>query len=422
MICPNCQANNPDDAKFCNNCGYKLAAPAPSSAAASAAVAPQPPASGATPPVDGAASSSIASLIPADFAEKLQAAQASRAMVGERRVVTMLFCDVKGSTAASERLDPEEWTDIMNGAFEPMIRPVYKYEGTVARLLGDAILAFFGAPIAHEDDPERAIRAALEIVEGIEPYRQIIQRDWGFDFNVRVGINTGLVVVGPVGSDLRMEYTALGDAINLAARMEQTATPGTVQIAEPTHKLAAALFDFENLGGIQVKGKAEPVLAYRPLRPKAQRGRTRGIEGLESTLVGREADMAALRSAMVELHLGRGQIVSIMGEAGLGKSRLLQELRRELPAEAANSGAPLWLEGRCLSYQTNTPYAPFVDLLRGYFGFGDEPASADLTARLVAAVAAAEAGAAPGQVDEIAPYLATLLGLPLSGSAFDRVR
>jgi class 3 adenylate cyclase len=359
--------------------------------------------------------------MPAEFAEKLQAARDARAMVGERRIVTMLFCDVKGSTAAAERLDPEEWTDIMNGAFEPMIGPVYKYEGTVARLMGDAILAFFGAPIAHEDDPERAIRAALEIVEGIKPYREVIKRDWGFDFDVRVGINTGLVVVGPVGSDLRMEYTALGDAVNLAARMEQTATPGSVQIAEPTHKLAAALFDFEKLGAIQVKGKDEPVLAYRALRPKAQQRRMRGIEGLESPLVGREAEMTALRSALVELSLGRGQVVSIMGEAGLGKSRLMAELRGQPPAasgEAGDTEAFQWLEGRCLSYQTTTPYAPFVDLLRSHFGFGDEPANADLYARLGAGVARA----APSQVDDIGPYLATLFGLPLSGAAFDRVR
>jgi tetratricopeptide (TPR) repeat protein len=299
-----------------------------------------------------------------------------------------------------------------------MIRPVYKYEGTVARLMGDAILAFFGAPIAHEDDPERAIRAALEIVDGIKPYRAAIKRDWGFDFDVRVGINTGLVVVGPVGSDLRMEYTALGDAINQAARMEQSATAGTVQIAEPTHKLVAALFDFESLGGIQVKGKDEPVLAYRVLRPKSQRGRTRGVEGLDSPLVGREAEMATLRSALVELGLGRGQIVSIMGEAGLGKSRLLAELRRESPGTIGEAEALQWLEARCLSYQTTTPYAPFVELFRNHFGLADEPANADLYVGLAAGVAQA----APNHVDDIAPYLATLLGLPLSGAAFDRVR
>jgi class 3 adenylate cyclase len=142
-------------------------------------------------------------------------------MMGERRVITMLFCDVKGSTAAAEKVDPEIWTDIMNGVFEHMIRPIYKYEGLVPRLMGDAILAFFGAPITHEDDPQRAVLAGLEIQEGIKAYADDIRLKHGLEFGLRVGINTGLVVVGEIGSDLRMEYTAIGDAINLAARMEQ---------------------------------------------------------------------------------------------------------------------------------------------------------------------------------------------------------
>ena len=162
----------------------------------------------------------------------------------------MLFCDVVGSTAASEQLDPEEWSEIMNGAFKLMISPIYHYEGTVARLMGDAILAFFGAPIAHEDDPQRAILAGLVIVKEVQQYRQEVKDEWNIEINVRVGINTGLVVVGAVGSDLRLEYTAMGDAINLAARMEQTAEPGTVQIAEDTYRLVAPIFETEPLGGI----------------------------------------------------------------------------------------------------------------------------------------------------------------------------
>src|SRR5207244_2107064 len=143
--------------------------------------------------------------------------------------------------------------------------------------MGDAILAFFGAPIGHEDDPQRAVLAGLGIIEGMKPYCEQVKREHGFDLHLRVGINTGLVVVGEVGSDMRMEYTAMGDAVNLAARMEQTASPGTVQIAQNTHKLIAPLFDFEPLGGIEVKGKREPVPAFRVLSPKAQPGRLRGI-------------------------------------------------------------------------------------------------------------------------------------------------
>ncbi|HET9910052.1 MAG TPA: adenylate/guanylate cyclase domain-containing protein, partial [Anaerolineales bacterium] len=193
--------------------------------------------------------------LPQELITKLEAARSRNSMVGERRVITMLFCDVKGSTAAAEKVDPEVWTDIMNGVFEYMIRPIYKYEGLVPRLMGDAILAFFGAPITHEDDPQRAVLAGLEIQDGIRSYAEEVRLKHGLEFGLRVGINTGLVVVGEIGSDLRMEYTAIGDAINLAARMEQTAQVGTIQISDETYKLVAPFFDVEALGEVEVKGK-----------------------------------------------------------------------------------------------------------------------------------------------------------------------
>jgi predicted ATPase/class 3 adenylate cyclase len=310
-------------------------------------------------------STSIAALAPQDYAAKLESARASSAMKGERRVVTILFCDLKGSTAAAEQLDPEEWAEIMNGAFEYMIHPIYRYEGTVARLMGDAILAFFGAPLAHEDDPQRAIHAGLEIVNRVQPYRQQVAAEWGVDFDVRVGINTGLVVVGEVGSDLRMEYTAMGDAINLAARMEQTAIPGTVQVSAKTHSLVSPLFDFEDLGEIQVKGKSEPVKTFRPLRRKAEVGRLRGIKGLGSGLVGRQQEKEALVGALENLDAGTGGIVSLLGEAGLGKSRLIRELKS---LSEAVPGRRTWVETLSLSYETEQPYGLFRRLLRRVIG------------------------------------------------------
>ena len=252
-----------------------------------------------------------------------------RAVEGERRVVTVLFCDVAGSTAMAEKLDPEDWAEIMNEAFEYLTGPVHRYEGTVARLMGDAILAFFGAPVAHEDDPQRAVLAALDIVEGIGPFREEIERDYGLDFNVRIGINTGPVVVGEVGSELADEYTAMGDAVNLASRMEQAAAPGTVQISGDTYSLVAPLFEFEALGGIEVEGKAGSVLAYRVLGRKAAPGSLRGIESLEAPLIGRENEFGTLLNVITEVRLGRGQIVGLMGEAGLGKSRIIEEIRAE---------------------------------------------------------------------------------------------
>src|SRR5690242_13745686 len=254
MICPNCQTSNPDQAKFCMNCGSSLAAIIDATNEGVDAVQIK--------------SHSIDKFIPRELMTKIEAARAGGAMVGERRVITMLFCDVKGSTAAAETVDPETWTDIMNGIFEYMIRPIYKYEGTVPRLMGDAILAFFGAPIAHEDDPQRAILAGLDILKGIAKYREGIQKKYDMEFSVRVGLNTGLVVVGNIGSDYKFEYTAMGDAINLASRMQTAADPDTILISENTYRLVPALFEFEDKGLIDIKGKAERVHVYRVLSAK----------------------------------------------------------------------------------------------------------------------------------------------------------
>ena len=310
---------------------------------------------------------------PEELAAKLKAARAKRAMQGERRIITMLFCDVTGSTAMASQLDPEEWAEIMNEAFDFLINPIYRYQGTVARLMGDAILAFFGAPVAHEDDPQRAVLAGLEIISDIEPFRLQLKADYGLDFNVRVGINTGPVVVGEVGSELALEYTAMGDAVNLAARMEQTAQPGTVQISEQTHRLVGPLFEVEALGQIQVKGKAQPVSAYRVLRPKIRPGRTRGIEGLGERLVGREQEMEALRRILQELRQGRGGIVCLIGEAGLGKSRLIEELQAASKAEEVELN---WVESRCRSYDEGQPYSLFRQHLKQGFGVEDHDSPA----------------------------------------------
>ena len=277
----------------------------------------------------------------------------------------MLFCDVTGSTAFAEHLDPEEWTEIMNEAFDYMIQPVVRYEGTVARLMGDGILAFFGAPVAHEDDPKRAILAGLAILDGVTEFRQELQDGYGMEFDVRVGINTGPVVVGDVGSELAGEYTAMGDAVNLAARMEQTAGPGMLQISEDTRRLVAPLFDLESLGEIEVKGKTNPVSTYRVLRPRPTPGRLRGIEGLAAPLIGRSQEFDKLKSLLAQTRQGRGGIASLIGEAGLGKSRLLEELKAEWGDDST------WVLGRALSYDATRPYSVFQDRVLQVFGVED---------------------------------------------------
>ncbi|MBI4202349.1 MAG: AAA family ATPase [Chloroflexi bacterium] len=417
--CPSCSAEAPPQARFCPNCGHQLQG--------AVAASPQPPVAIA-PPKAPAPSPGLHQYIPPELLDKLEYARTHGGMLGERRIVTMLFSDVRGSTAAASTLDPEEWAEIMKGAFEYLIAPVYRYEGTLARLMGDAILAFFGAPIAHEDDPQRAVLAGLEILEGIRPFKERVKQQWGLDFDVRIGINTGLVVVGEVGSDLRLEYTAMGDAINLASRMEQTAQPGTLQVSDNTHRFIAPLFDAEDLGGIEVKGKTEPVRAYRILGAKAMPGQLRGIQGLQSVLVGRDRDLATLKERVEELRRGSGQIVAVMGEAGLGKSRLVAELRRWLSDEGviaspdvpAAAGLPTinWLEGRSLSYETASPYAPFLDILNQTFALPEEASDEEKYQRILHTLSVVN----PGGEHNSAPYLATLLGVKLSGEALERVR
>jgi ABC-type oligopeptide transport system substrate-binding subunit/class 3 adenylate cyclase len=396
QACVQCGFQVPPDFAFCPKCGTPLISAAP------AAPAPAP----------DVTAERLQRLVPKEFAERLLA---TRGQVGkERRMVTILFSDVKGSTAMAEDLDPEDVMEIMDGAFDVLIEPVYRYEGTVARLMGDAILAFFGAPIAHEDDPERACRAALEIIEGAQRYAARLEEERGIHgFNVRVGINTGLVVVGEVGSDLRVEYTAMGDAINLAARMESAAEPGTILITEDTHKLIAPLFETEALGPIQVKGKTELISVYRVLAPKAVSRKVRGVAGLESPLVGREAELGALREAMERLQAGVGGIVTLVGEAGIGKSRLVAEARKrtlaKVPEPSQGWSSVQWVEGRCLSYGTSIAYLLWLDVLRGLLEVTTEDSPADVRDVLQERVQIL----CPERLKDVYPYLGRLVSLPL---------
>jgi ABC-type oligopeptide transport system substrate-binding subunit/class 3 adenylate cyclase/tetratricopeptide (TPR) repeat protein len=303
-------------------------------------------------------------LVPKEFAQRLLA---TRGQVGkERRMVTLLFSDVKSSTQMAETLDPEEWMEIMDSAFDILIEPITRYEGTLARLMGDAILAFFGAPIAHEDDPERACRAALEIIEGAQRYSARLEKERGIrGFNVRVGINTGLVVVGEVGSDLRVEYTAMGDAVNLAARMEQNAPPGGILISHGTYRHVRGVFDVLPQESLTVKGKAEPVQTYlvQQSKPRAFRKETRGVEGIETRMIGREAELKRLQDAFyTAMEDKERQVVTITGEAGVGKSRLLYEF--DLWAEALPERF-YYFKGRAGHEMRNLPYG----LMRDVFAF-----------------------------------------------------
>ncbi|MGC9357839.1 MAG: ATP-binding protein [Anaerolineae bacterium] len=314
-------------------------------------------------------------LVPQEYAERLSAVDDQPA--GERRLVTILFSDVKGSTAMAEELDPEDVLEIMNGAFEILIPPIYKYEGTLARLMGDAILAFFGAPLAHENDPERAVRAALEIVEGAKAYADRLEAERSLQgFNVRVGINTGLVVVGEVGADMRVEYTAMGDAINLAARMEQNAPPGGILITHNTYQHVQGLFDVQAQAPLTVKGKKEPVATYlvQGARPRTFHVERHGVAGIETRMVGREAELKQLKEAFqLAMMDSERQVVTVVGEAGVGKSRLLDEFDtwlRERPQDI------YYFKGRADTDLQAVPYALLRDVFNLRFGILESDSSA----------------------------------------------
>ena len=352
--------------------------------------------------------------------DKMRAAK----LTGERKPVTALFSDVVGSTALAETMDPEDWTVIVNQAFELMSAAVYRYEGTIAQLQGDAMLAFFGAPLAHEDDPERAVRAALDMITAIDEFTAELKAARSIDFRIRAGINSGLVLVGNVGSDLRYEYTALGDAVNTAARMQSSAEPGEVLITDRTARLITGTFDLEDKGEIEVKGKTEPVHAYRVIGLRAVPERRRGLAsvGLSSPLVGRTEELGQLQSLFEIAQAGRGRLAVIVGEPGLGKSRLLMELKAAIgamtPPVPADTASPIWIEGRCVTYGRTVPYHLVLDLVRSMLGipFG---ASEDEAKRLLEDQLAALLG------DEAAdsyPYLAHLLSVPLHGADADRVQ
>jgi class 3 adenylate cyclase len=378
--CPRCDAPVAADARFCANCGQALEAPTEQ---------------------DQATHQRLTAAAPAPLIEKMRTTR----ITGERKPVTALFVDVVGSTALAERMDPEDWTAMMNQAFDLMSRAVFRYEGTIAQLQGDALVAFFGAPIAHEDDPERATLAALDMIEATAEFARELRQEHGIDFRIRAGINTGPVLVGNVGTDLRYEYTALGDAMNTAARMQAAAQPGTVLVTEATIRLTGDTFDVEDLGAVEVKGKSEPVHAFRVVGRKLAPGRHRGLErmGLESPMVGRDRPLARLLDLLAVARAGRGRLAFLVGEPGIGKSRLLAELRNAAPDVG-------WIEGRCVSYGRSVPYHLLIDLARQALSLPAAGSDDDLRAALDSATThllGADAG-------EATPYLASLMSLPLA--------
>ena len=363
MKCPRCERANPPSSKFCLECGAHLAARCPSCGTELPARARFCNECGhalAAAPSWEPRLAAPESYTPRHLAERILTTRS--ALEGERKQVTVLFVDVSGFTRMSERLDPEDVHGLMRRAFELMLEAVHRYEGTVNQFLGDGIMALFGAPLAHEDHPRRAVNAALAIRAALDDYRHELTRRHGITFEVRQGLNTGLVVVGSIGTDLRMDYTAVGDTTNVAARLQQAADRGRILLSAATWRLVEGYCHARPLGPLSLKGKADPVAAWEVVAARQERTRldVAAERGL-TPLVGRARELDRLREAFDRTRAGHGQVMFVVGEAGIGKSRLLHEFHQTLEDEAT------WLEGRCVPYGRGIALHPVIDMLKRTF-------------------------------------------------------
>ena len=343
--CPHCGAPVNGDFEFCPDCGGRLAEPL-------AAAAPRPAQQGA---MLGA---------PANGGKPV-------AIAGERKRVTVLFCDLAGSTAIAERLDPEEYRDLLDSYLELALAEIQRMDGIVNQLAGDGFMALFGAPIALEHASEHAVRAALAIHAALAGLNASRREPGGVELRARIGINTGPVVVGTVGNDLKMDYTAIGDTTNLAARLQAMAKPGSILISEATHRLVTGFFDVASIGPVRAKGKRELLTAYEVtgIRETATPMAIAEARGL-TPHVGLDAELDQLQACYARLSSGLPQVVSILGDDGSGKSRLVYEFKRKLAETDA-----IVIEGRCSSLSQSVPFAPFTGMLKDFFGIvpGEAP-------------------------------------------------
>lgn len=319
-----------------------------------------------------------------------------------------MFADISGFTALSEKMDPEQVRRLINNCFDQLVPLVEKYGGVVDKFIGDEIMVLYGAPVAHEDDPVRALRTALEMMDALEDFNA----QHGTNLGMHAGINTGLVVAGGIGSQGRQQYSVIGDTVNLAARLESASERGEIYVGPDTYAMATGLFEFEALEPIKVKGKAEPVQVYRLLAGKAHTRRLRGLVGLASPMVGRDSELAALVQVSEAVQAGSGRLAVIVGEAGLGKTRLITEW------QAAASSSLHWATGQCLSYGQGLAYHLLIDVLHALL---DVPAAA-AEAETRAALHAMTDDLFGDSALDIYPYLGHLLSLQLAEEAQGRVK
>jgi len=401
--CPRCQAQNRQGIRFCEECGARLELACPT--CGSPAIPGKRFCGNCGAPLAGETGGRIQTphaYTPKHLAEKILTSKA--ALEGERKQVTVLFADLKGSMELLAERDPEEGRKLLDPVLERMMEAVHRYEGTVNQVMGDGIMALFGAPLAHEDHAVRACYAALRMLDSVSRYGDELQRSYGVPVQIRVGINSGEVVVRSIGGDLHMDYTAVGQTTHLAARLEQMAKPGSGLIAAPTLRLAEGYVQVTSIGPVPVKGLEAPVEVYQlvgagPVRSRLQAAAARGL----TRFVGRDAEMDALARALERGLAGHGQIVGVVGEPGVGKSRLFYEF-----THSHRVGGCLILETASMSYGKATAYLPILDLLKRYFKIDDRDDSRTLREKVTGKILTLD----PALEDTIPPVLALLEALP----------
>jgi class 3 adenylate cyclase len=383
--CSSCGAELPAGVKFCNQCGQAATGHAP---ATPRLVSPE-------------------TYTPKHLAEKILSSKS--ALEGERKQVTVLFADLKGSMELLADRDPEEARKILDPVLERMMDAVHHYEGTVNQVMGDGIMALFGAPLAHEDHAARACYAALRMQENVKKYADEVRRSHAAVVKIRVGLNSGDVVVRAIGSDLRMDYTAVGQTAHLAARMEQIADPGAIVITPDTLALAEGYVEVKSLGPVPVKGLAEAVEVYEvtgvgPARTRLQAAARRGL----TRFIGRDAELEQLRRAQQLAANGHGQVAAMVAEAGVGKSRLVYEFRHSHHLQNW-----LLLEGASVSHGKATSYLPVIDLLKGYFKIQDRDDLREIRDKMTAKLLTLDRVLEP-----TLPALMALLDVPVDDAAW----
>jgi len=382
MKCPHCSAEIPGNSKFCNECGTLLSDPANTTPTSSLSA------------VDHA--SLLQKYIPPELAKKILSA--GKQIESERRLVTVVFADVSGFTAMSEKLDAEEVSSVLNDCFKGLISIVYKYEGVIDKFIGDEIMAIFGAPLAHENDPERAVRCSMEMMEYMDRFNSLSPVSLPEPLGLHISMNTGMVVAGNVGSDLRMNYSVIGDTVNLGSRLKHVAERGEIVVSEDTYRIVSSLVSTEEPRLVEIKGKSAPAKVYKILSLK---------EGIEpgtritqkSPIIGRDREINQLKMAIQQVLLKKEQRLFIRGEAGVGKTRL----KLELIQHAKSAGITAY-EGKCSSFEINTPYYLWTTLLKDILRLKADTGESETRKRLHDMLQILS-------LEKHEPYLATLLSL-----------